>query len=122
MLLLTLGTFAGAYPLMCFAQEYIALGPAVLISAGFALTVIGVLAVTLMGVWRALVGVLLPASATLAVTLTAAVWPALQGILLTVEGLGFFIAAMLLLARIRAAALAPAAGGEEIPGAPEELA
>ena len=32
-LLLTVGTFAGAYPLMYFAQEYIALGPAVLISA-----------------------------------------------------------------------------------------
>ena len=122
MLLLTVGTFAGAYPLMYFAQEYIALGPAVLISAGFALTVIGVLAVTLMGVWLALGGVLLPATAILAVTLTAAIWPALQGILLTVEVLGFFIAAMLLLARIRAAAIAPPAGGQEIPSAPEELA
>ena len=111
MLLLTVGTFAGAYPLMYFAQEYIALGPAVLISAGFALTVIGVLAVTLMGVWLALGGVLLPATAILAVTLTAAIWPALQGILLTVELLGFFIAAMLLLARIRAAAIVPPAGG-----------
>ncbi len=57
MVLLAVGTFAGAYPLMYFAQEYIALGPAVLISAGFALTVIGVLAVTLMGVWLALGGV-----------------------------------------------------------------
>jgi prepilin-type N-terminal cleavage/methylation domain-containing protein len=122
MLLLTVGTFAGAYPLMYFAQEYIALGPAVLISAGFALTVIGVLAVTLMGVWLALGGVLLPATAILAVTLTAVIWPALQGILLTVEVLGFFIAAMLLLARIRAAAIAPPAGGPEIPSAPEELA
>jgi hypothetical protein len=122
MLLLTVGTFAGAYPLMYFAQEYIALGPAVLVSAGFALAVIGVLAVTLMGVWRALGGVLLPATEIMAVTLAAAIWPALQGILLTVEGLGFFIAAMLLLARIRAAAIAPPAGGPEIPSAPEELA
>ena len=121
MLLLTVGTFAGAYPLMYFAQEYIALGPAVLISAGFALTVIGVIAVRLLGVLLALVGVLLPATAILAITLTAAVWPALQGILLTVEGLGFFIAAMLLLARIRTAAIAPPAGGREIPRAPEEL-
>ncbi len=53
MLLLTVGTFAGAYPLMYFAQEYIALWPAMLISAGFALTVIGVLAVVLLGVWLA---------------------------------------------------------------------
>jgi prepilin-type N-terminal cleavage/methylation domain-containing protein len=122
MLLLTVGTFAGAYPLMYFAQEYIALGLAVLISAGFALTVIGVLAVALMGVWRALGGVLLPATAILAVTLAAAIWPALQGLLLTVELLGFFIVAMLLLARIRAAAIAPPVGGQEFPSAPEELA
>jgi prepilin-type N-terminal cleavage/methylation domain-containing protein len=122
MLLLTVGTFAGAYPLMYFAQEYIALGPAVLISAGFALTVIGVLAVTLLGVWLAVGGVLLPATAILAVTLTAAIWPALQGILLTIELLGFFIAAMLLLARIRAAAIAPPAVGPELPSTPEELA
>jgi prepilin-type N-terminal cleavage/methylation domain-containing protein len=122
MLLLTVGTFAGAYPLMYFAQEYIALVPAVLISAGFALTVIGVIAVTLMGVWLALGGVLLPATAILAVTLTAAIWPALQGLLLTVELLGFFIAAMLLLARIRATAIAPPTGGPEIATAPDELA
>jgi prepilin-type N-terminal cleavage/methylation domain-containing protein len=122
MLLLTMGTFAGAYPLMYFAQEYIALGPAVLISAGFALTVIGLLAVTLMGVWRALVGVLLPATVILGVTLAAAIWPGLQGILLTVEVLGFFISAMLLLAGIRAAAIASQAGGQEIASAAEELA
>jgi hypothetical protein len=122
MLLLAVGTFAGAYPLMYFAQEYIALGPAVLISAGFALTVIGVLAFTLMKAWLALGGVLLPATAILAVTLTAAIWPALQGILLTVEVLGFFIAAMLLLARIRAAAIAPPARGQEMLTTPDELA
>jgi hypothetical protein len=112
MLLLTVGTFAGAYPLMYFAQESIALVPALLVSAGFMLVVIGVIAVALMGVWLALVGVLLPATAILAVTLTAAIWPALQGLLLTVELLGFFIGAMLLLARIRAAATASPAGGQ----------
>ena len=53
MLLLTVGTFAGAYPLMYFAQEYISLGPAVLMSAGIAIAIIGVRAVTLMGAWRA---------------------------------------------------------------------
>lgn len=122
MLLLTVGTFAGAYPLMYFAQEYIALWPAMLISAGFALTVISVLAIALLGVWLALGGVLLPATAILAVTLTAAIWPALQGILLTVEVLGFFIVAMLLLARIRAAAIAPPASRPEFRGPLEELA
>ena len=69
MLLLTVGTFAGAYPLMYFAQEYIPLGAAVLASAGLALAIIGVRAVTLMGVRLALVGVVLPAAAILAVTL-----------------------------------------------------
>ena len=93
-----------------------------LISAGFALTVIGVIAFTSRGVWLALGGVLLPATAILAVTLTAAIWPALQGILLTVDVLAFFIAAMLLLARIRAAAIAPQAGGPETPSAPPSFA
>jgi prepilin-type N-terminal cleavage/methylation domain-containing protein len=122
MLLLTVGTFAGAYPLMYFAQEYIPLWPAVLISAGFALLVIGALAIALMGLKLALGGVLFPATAILAVTLTAAIWPDLQGILLTVELLGFFIAAMLLLARIRATAIASPAARQESPALPDELA
>jgi prepilin-type N-terminal cleavage/methylation domain-containing protein len=122
MLLLTVGTFAGTYPLMYFAQEYIALGPAVGISAGFALAVIGAIAVSLLGLPLALVGVILPAVAILAVTLTAAVWPALQGILLTVEVLGFFIAAMLLLGRPRAVADPARAAGREVPRAADETA
>jgi prepilin-type N-terminal cleavage/methylation domain-containing protein len=124
MLLLTVGTFAWAYPLMYFAQEYIPLGPAVLVSAGVALAIIGVRAVTLMGARLALAGVVLPAAAILAVTLAAAVWPSLQGILLTAEALGFFIAAMLLLPRIRveppaapAPALAPTAAATPSPQA-----
>jgi hypothetical protein len=100
MLLLTLGTFAGAYPLMYFAQEYVSLGPAVLISAGIALAIIGARAVTLMGLWLALTGVILPAIAILAFTLVAAIWPSLQGILLTAEALGFLIAATMLLPRV----------------------
>jgi hypothetical protein len=106
-LLLTVGTFAGAYPLMYFAQEYISLGPAVLISAGFALAVIGVRAVTIMGPRLGVAGVVLPAGAILAITLAATIWPSLQGILLTVESLGFFIAAMMLLPKIRFATAAP---------------
>ena len=126
MLLLTVGTFAGAYPLMYFAQEYIPLGPAVLISAAVALSIIGVRALTLMG-WRlTLVGILLPAISILAVTLVAAIWPALQGILLTALGLGFFIAVMMLLPRITFAwiparamipSAPPAPPPEPLPGA-----
>lgn len=101
MLLLTVGTFAGAYPLMYFAQEYISLTPAVLLSAGIALSIIGVRAVTLMPVWLTLTGIIFPGMVILAITLIAAVWPALQGILLTALALGFFIAAMILLPKVK---------------------
>src|SRR5262249_6486828 len=93
MLLLTIGTFAGAYPLMYFAQEYIPLNAAVLAAAGIALAIIGIRAVTLMSVRLAFAGVVLPAAMIMAITLVAAIFPRLQGILLTAEVLGFFIAA-----------------------------
>jgi hypothetical protein len=102
MLLLTIGTFAGAYPLMYFAQEYVALLPAVLISGAVAITIIGLRATTLMGLWRGLLGIAAPAAAILAITLSAAVWPQLQGILMTVLALGFFITAMMLMPKITA--------------------
>jgi hypothetical protein len=107
MLLLTLGTFAGAYPLMYFAQEYIPLWAAVLSAVGVALAIIGVRAVTILGPRLALAGVVLPAAAILAVTLVAAVWPQLQGILLTAEAIGFFVAAMMLMPRLRLVPPAP---------------
>jgi hypothetical protein len=103
MLLLTVGTFAGAYPLMYFAQEYISLGPAVILSAGVAIAIIGLRAMTLMGVWRGLAGVVVPATVILAITLVAAVWKSLQGIMLTSEMLGFFIVAMMLMPKVNAA-------------------
>jgi prepilin-type N-terminal cleavage/methylation domain-containing protein len=102
MLLLTIGTFAGAYPLMYFAQEYISLLPAVLVSGAVAVVIIGVRAMTLMGIWRALLGVVVPAAAILALTLSAAVWPQLQGMLLTVMALGLFVTAMMLMPKITA--------------------
>ncbi len=107
MLVLTLGTFAGAYPLMYFAQQYISLGAAVLASAGLVLAIIGVRAVTILGVRLALAGVVLPAAVILTITLVAAVMPNLQGILLTGLALGFFVAAMTLIPRLRAAQVAP---------------
>jgi prepilin-type N-terminal cleavage/methylation domain-containing protein len=100
-LLLTLGTFAGTYPLMYFAQEYLPLWGAVAVSAGVALGIIAVRSVTLVG-WRlALAGVVLPAAVILAVTLTATVMPRLQGILLTGLTLGFFVVVMVLLPHLR---------------------
>lgn len=100
MLLLAVGAFAGAYPLMYFAQEYISLWPAAGVSGGVTLTIITLRAVTLIG-WRlALGGVAPPAAAIMSLTLAATVWPTLQGILLTVELLGFFIALMMLMPRL----------------------
>lgn len=101
MLVLTVGTFAGAYPLMYFAQEYISLGPAVLASAGVALLIIAIRSVTLMRLHLAIFGVVVPAAAIMAITLSAAIWPSLQGILLTVEALAFFIVVMMLLPHIK---------------------
>ncbi|MFO0841023.1 MAG: hypothetical protein U0797_01320 [Gemmataceae bacterium] len=108
MLLMTVGTFAGAYPLMYFAQEYISLLPAVAASAGVALAIIAVRAVTLVGFRLAVFGVVLPGAVILALTLTAAILPRTQGILLTALGLGFFIVAMTLFPRLRFAPAAPA--------------
>ncbi len=102
MLLLTVGTFAGAYPLMYFAQEYIPLGPAVAISAAVAIAIIGVRAVTLMPVWLAVAGIVLPATVIMSVTLVAAIYKPLQGILLTGEALGVFITAMMLMPKVNA--------------------
>ena len=101
MLLLVLGTFTGAYPLMYFAQEFISLGAAIFISSAVVLAVIAMRAVTIMG-WRlALVGVVLPAVLILCVTLVCAIHPRLQGMLITSTGLVLFIVAMLLLPRMR---------------------
>jgi hypothetical protein len=101
MLLLTVGTFAGAYPLMYYAQEYVSLSWAVLLSSGLALGIIGIRGVTVIGLRPALAGVILPGGTILIVTLLAAIWPALQGILLTAAALALFIALMLLLPRVR---------------------
>jgi prepilin-type N-terminal cleavage/methylation domain-containing protein len=102
MLLLTIGTFAGAYPLMYFAQEYVSLLPAVLMSATIAISIIAVRTMTLLGFWRALLGIVAPAALIMATTLSAAVWPQLQGILLTAMALGFFVAAMMLMPKVAA--------------------
>jgi hypothetical protein len=99
-LLLTIGTFAASYPLMYFVQEYMPLLSAVLISSAIAIVIIAVRAMTLMGVWRALSGIVVPGIAIIAITLSAAVWPQLQGILLTALGLGSFITAMMLMPKV----------------------
>lgn len=101
MLLLVLGTFTGAYPLMYFAQEFIPLNTAIFASSAIVLAVIAVRSVTIMGLRLALTGVVLPAAIILTVTLIAAIHARLQGILITAVGLAMFIVAMLLIPRMK---------------------
>ena len=102
MLLLILGTFTGAYPLMYFAQEFIPLAAAILMSSAMVLLIIAIRAVTTMGFRMALFGTVMPATAILAITLLAAIHTRLQGILITSTGIGLFIVAMLLIPRLKA--------------------
>jgi prepilin-type N-terminal cleavage/methylation domain-containing protein len=101
MLLLVLGTFTGAYPLMYFAQEFIPLNAAILASSAIVLVVIAIRAITIMGTRLALLGIVLPAVSILSVTLVGAIHPRLQGILITGTGLALFIVAMLLMPRLK---------------------
>ena len=101
MLLLILGTFTGAYPLMYFAQEFIPLSAAILGSSILVLLVIAARSVTIMGLRLALLGCVLPATAILTVTLIAAIHPRLQGLLITGTAVVVFVIAMLLLPRLQ---------------------
>src|SRR6266550_8554156 len=101
MLLLIMGTFTGAYPLMYFAQEFISLNAAIFLSASIVVLIIALRSITIMGLHLGLFGTVFPAIAILAVTLVAAIHPRLQGILITGTGLALFIGAMLLMPRLK---------------------
>jgi prepilin-type N-terminal cleavage/methylation domain-containing protein len=101
MLLLILGTFTGAYPLMYFAQEFIPLSIAMTASSALVLVIITVRSVTIIGARYGILGAVLPAAVILTLTLTAALHTRLQGLLITSAGLGLFIVAMLLMPRLK---------------------
>ena len=101
MLLLVLGTFTGAYPLMYFAQEFIPLNAAIAISSAIVIVIIAIRSMTIMSVRLALLGIVLPAVAVLALTIVAAIQIRLQGLLITGSGLLFFIVAMSLMPRLK---------------------
>jgi hypothetical protein len=101
MLLLTLGAFTGAYPLMYFAQEFMPLRAAILGAAGVVLAVIALRTWTIIGWRHALLGVVLPAAGTMAVTLVVATYPGLQGILLTAASIAVFVVMMVLIPRLK---------------------
>ena len=101
MLLLVLGTFTGAYPLMYFAQEFIPLNAAIFSSAAIVLLIIAIRSATIMSIRLALFGTVFPAATILAVTLVAATHTRLQGIIITGMGMAIFIVAMLLIPRLK---------------------
>jgi prepilin-type N-terminal cleavage/methylation domain-containing protein len=115
MLLLVLGTFTAAYPLMYFAQEFIPLYGAMFASCLVVLVVIAVRGLTMMGLRLTFGAIVLPAVAILAVTLLATIQTRLQGLLITGTGLALFVLAMVLLPRMQLnrrqflAALSPSA-------------
>jgi hypothetical protein len=101
MLLLILGTFTGAYPLMYFAQEFIPLNAAIFLSSAIVIVIIAIRSLTMMRASLALLGIVLPAVIVLALTIVAAIQTRLQGLLITGTGLLFFIVAMLLIPRLK---------------------
>jgi Tfp pilus assembly protein PilE len=115
LLLLVLGTFAGAFPLMYFAQEFIPLRWAMLGSASIVIVIIAIRTISVVGIRLGMFGVVIPAAAVMALTLTAAVRPHLQGILLTVLALAVFTIAMVLAPRLHIPARAVR---ESLPPAP----
>jgi prepilin-type N-terminal cleavage/methylation domain-containing protein len=101
MLLLILGAFTGAYPLMYFAQEFVSLNVAIFVSSTIVLVIIALRSITIMRLKLGFVGVVCPATAILATTLLAAIHTRLQGILITGTGLALFIGAMVLIPRCK---------------------
>lgn len=61
MLLLLLGAFTGAYPLMYFAREFVPIEAAIIGSAAIVLAIIAIRAATVMGIRLAAFGAVLPA-------------------------------------------------------------
>ena len=101
MLLLVLGTFTGAYPLMYFAQQFIPLKWAMTGAVTLVMLIIAGRVVSIMGWKIGLAGVTLPAVIIMTLTLFAAVHPNLQGIVITAMVLGLFVLTMLLAPRMR---------------------
>jgi hypothetical protein len=101
MLVLLIGTFTAAYPLMYFAQEFMPLSYAMASAGGLVLAIIAVRATSILGIRVAMLGVVVPAAAIMAITLACAVRTNLQGILLTAMAVALFVMAMALGPKLR---------------------
>jgi hypothetical protein len=107
MLLLTLGAFTGAYPLMYFAQEFIPLTYAIAGSAGLVIGLITARSLRVIGVRHTFAGVLVPALCTMATALYIATHPQYQGLLLTAGAIALFLRAMTLIPKLQTISAQP---------------
>jgi hypothetical protein len=101
MLLLTLGAFTGAYPLMYFAQEFIPLNFAIAASTGLVIGLIAARSWAVIGLRHTAAGVVAPALGIMGVTLYVATHPQYQGLLLTAAAIATFLTAMTLIPKLR---------------------
>jgi len=101
MLLLIVGAFAGAYPLMYFGQDLLSLPGAIALAAVVAVGIIAARGVTLFGPALGLLGLAVLAAAVGAITLVATLQPTYQGLALTLLAIGALVVAMSLLPRIQ---------------------
>jgi hypothetical protein len=102
MLLLVLGLFTGAYPLMYFAQAFIPLRWAMVGVGTAILLIIALRMSSLMGIRLGVLGTTLPGGLIMSLALLGAIRPNLQGILLTGLALGLFVLGMMLAPRVQA--------------------
>ena len=99
MLLLIVGAFAAAYPLMYYAQDFVSLPLAVVAACAAMMTIIGGRAVTLLGMRVGTLGIMLPGGAVLTLVMLATIHSEAQGMLLTVLAVGTLVAMMILVPR-----------------------
>ena len=99
MLLLLLGTFAAAYPLMYFAQDFLTAPMAVAVAAAAMMVVIAARSDTLFGLVRGIIGPVALAAGAMGLTLWVALVPESQGVILTAGAIATFVLGMILLPR-----------------------
>ncbi len=119
MLLLIVGAFAGAYPLMYFAQDFLSLPVAIALAAVVAVGIIAARGVTLFGPALGLLGIAALAAAIGAIILVATLQSDYEGLALTLLAIGSLVVAMSLLPRIQKHLAAEAARSqkpERLPG------
>lgn len=109
LVILVVGCFASAYPLMYFLQDFVSLPAAVGIASVIALCIVGWRISSVYGLYLGILGgVVLPAVIlilTLAVSLVSK--QAEQGVLLTVMAIFVFVVAMMLLPKVQAGFATP---------------